>query len=437
MSMSKITRDLQWLTDDDGHLVGYRLNDGQEVTIGTTRPANAAAVVGAAGSVGSKVITIGDSITGEGGGPGVTNTNRFSNYSYFTHLNAKLRGALTLEANLGVSGQTTATLRTRLSEILGYDAGIVLWLMSGNGTAGGASTSDLLADTAAILDALTNAGKLVVVGLIPPRATSGTGSFSTTAMLEQVQTVNRFAINYANSNQRVFVADTYSPTVSLGGAAPRTGVCRDSPAIHPGPWGAQLYGNAFFQALSGKVGNGAPLSYAGAPYNLITTNLASWTASDAAGTVTTTDSTTATGSDGLADWLQIDATAFSAIGAIRQYAHPTISAGFSVGDVLQSAFELEVDSSTDIRAINFQVRFTGAAASLYMENMAEFSAAQGFTVYASDPLKMLVYTSPIVVVPEGTTSITAILRVVAQTTSAAAKVRFRRPTIINRTLAGY
>jgi hypothetical protein len=48
MSMSKITRDLQWLTDDDGHLVGYRLNDGQEVTIGTSRPANAAAVVGAA-----------------------------------------------------------------------------------------------------------------------------------------------------------------------------------------------------------------------------------------------------------------------------------------------------------------------------------------------------------------------------------------------------
>jgi hypothetical protein len=48
MSMSKITRDLQWLTDDDGHLVGYRLNDGQEVTIGTTRPDNATAVVGAA-----------------------------------------------------------------------------------------------------------------------------------------------------------------------------------------------------------------------------------------------------------------------------------------------------------------------------------------------------------------------------------------------------
>jgi len=395
----------------------------------------AAAVVGAAGSIGASVLTIGDSITGEGGGPGTTQPERWSSYSYFTHLNAQLKGALNMVANLGVSGQSTATLRTRLSEILSYDAGIVLWLMTGNGTVSGATTANLIADTQAILDALTNAGKLVVVGLIPPRATSGTGSFSTTAMLQQVQTVNRFAINYAAGNQRVFVADTYSPVVSLASAAPRAGVCRDSPAIHPGPWGAQLYAAAFFQALSGKVGNGAPLSYAGAPYNLIATDLASWTGSDVSGTVTTTDSTTATGSDGLADWLQINATAFSAIGTVRQYAHPLISSGFSVGDVIQAAVEVEVDSAVDIRAINFQVRLTGSG--LNLETMSEFNAGQGFTVYASGPLTRLVYVTPEYAVPVGTTSITPCLRVAAQTTSAAAKVRFRRPTIINRTLAGY
>ena len=395
----------------------------------------AAAVVGAAAGIGAQVITIGDSITGEGGGPGTSKGERWSNYSYFTHLNARLRGALNMVANLGVSGQTTATLRTRLSEILSYDAGVILWLMSGNGTAGGAATANLIDDTRMILDALTGAGKLVIVGLIPPRATSGTGSFSTTAMLEQVQTINRFAINYAAGNQRVFVADTYSPAVSLASADPRTGVCRDTPAIHPGPWGAQLYGDAFYQALSGKVGNAPPLSYVGAPYNLIATNLASWTGSDVSGTVTTTDSTTATGSDGLSDWLQINATAFSAIGTVRQYAHPVINSGFSVGDIIQAAVEVEIDSAVDVRAINFQVRLTGSG--LNLETMSEFNAAQGMTVYSSGPLTRLVYVTPAFAVPAGTTSITPCLRVVAQTTSATAKVRFRRPTIINRTLAGY
>lgn len=47
--MPRIVRDIQLLVnDDDDHLYGYRLSDGTEVRIGTSRPDNAAAVVGAA-----------------------------------------------------------------------------------------------------------------------------------------------------------------------------------------------------------------------------------------------------------------------------------------------------------------------------------------------------------------------------------------------------
>lgn len=46
--MPRIVRDIQLLVnDDDDHLYGYRLSDGTEVRIGTSRPENAAAVVGA------------------------------------------------------------------------------------------------------------------------------------------------------------------------------------------------------------------------------------------------------------------------------------------------------------------------------------------------------------------------------------------------------
>ena len=48
--MPRIVRDIQLLVnDDDDHLYGYRLSDGTEVRIGTSRPDNAAAVVGAVG----------------------------------------------------------------------------------------------------------------------------------------------------------------------------------------------------------------------------------------------------------------------------------------------------------------------------------------------------------------------------------------------------
>jgi len=48
--MPRIVRDIQLLVnDDDDHLYGYRLSDGTEVRIGTSRPDNAAAVVGASG----------------------------------------------------------------------------------------------------------------------------------------------------------------------------------------------------------------------------------------------------------------------------------------------------------------------------------------------------------------------------------------------------
>lgn len=46
--MPRIVRDIQLLVnDDDDHLYGYRLSDGTEVRIGTSRTENAAAVVGA------------------------------------------------------------------------------------------------------------------------------------------------------------------------------------------------------------------------------------------------------------------------------------------------------------------------------------------------------------------------------------------------------
>lgn len=57
--MPRIVRDIQLLVNDnDDHLYGYRLSDGTEVRIGTSRPDNAAAVVEAAGRGNSVARTV-------------------------------------------------------------------------------------------------------------------------------------------------------------------------------------------------------------------------------------------------------------------------------------------------------------------------------------------------------------------------------------------
>lgn len=56
--MPRIVRDIQLLVnDDDDHLYGYRLSDGTEVRIGTSRPDNAGAVVGTAIGVTGAAVT--------------------------------------------------------------------------------------------------------------------------------------------------------------------------------------------------------------------------------------------------------------------------------------------------------------------------------------------------------------------------------------------
>ena len=434
--MPRIVRDIQLLVnDDDDHLYGYRLSDGTEVRIGSSQPDNAAAVVGAAGRSGANVLIIGDSISFQNGGPGTSEERRWANYGYFPHLNAKTRGALNVVANLGVAGQTTATLVTRLPELLTYDAGLVFWIVSGNDTAAGAATSDLLANIGTVLDTLTDAGKVVVAATIPPRALSGTGSFSTSEMQTQVAITNAYLTSYALTNSRVRVADVWSQLANPADGSPYSGVMRDSPAIHPSPWGAQLIADAFFDAIQGRYGNAPLLGYVGSPYNLISTDLASWTASTPVGSVTSTDSTTATGSDGRNNWLQIDATVMSAAGATRRYTHANITTGWSVGDIIQCAVEAEVDSATDIRSLNFIAQCNGGGANL--ETMSGFAASTGLTVLSTQPQRRLMYVSPAWAIPSGTTSISPRLDIVAGSASSIAKVRWRNPVLINRTLRGY
>jgi len=73
--MPRIVRDIQLLVnDDDDHLYGYRLSDGTEVRIGTSRPDNATAVVGVAIAGGAQAKRVGTRVMSTV--PGIV-TNQF------------------------------------------------------------------------------------------------------------------------------------------------------------------------------------------------------------------------------------------------------------------------------------------------------------------------------------------------------------------------
>lgn len=413
------------LLNSSGRVVGNVDLDGKE------------RLLSAPVTVAHSCVLIGDSLTEQCGGPGTTEARRFANYGYITHLIGMLRGGLHVVSNLGVTGQTTQTLAARIeSEVLAVEAGIVIWLVSGNGIANGATGIEEIGVINGILQTLTLAGRLVVVGTIPPRAASGTGSFSTAAMLQYVEQVNRFLSAYARSNPMVMVADTHGALTDYATGVPASGVFRDTPAIHPGPLGAYLIAEAFFEVLDGKLTSVQPLAHLGSPYNLVSTALSSWTVNDTGGTTTRTESFTATGSDGRADWWETDISAMSAAGATRQAFHATIASGWSVGDVVQGICEYELDSATDLRALNLQIRQTGGVAT-NVESQSEFNASSGITLPSARQLRRGLMVTPRFAIVTGTTAIQPFLRVVAQSSSSVAKVRFRKPAVINLTLAGF
>ena len=409
-------------TDATGNVTGLVGPDGLPISLGSP-------CVG--------VVLIGDSITNNCGGTGTDNANKLANYGYYTWLNGMRRGAMRLIRNLGVAGQTMATLDGRIDgEVIPLYPGVVIWLLSGNGIVNGATATEEIVTISSIVGKLRGAGIHVLIGLIPPRATSGTGSFSTATMLQYVQQVNAYARYLAAVDSGIRVVDTHSAWLDFSTGVPKTGVCRGTPAIHPSVLGAYLLAETFNDGLNGWVSGSYQLSALGSSYNLISTALGSWTHNVPTGTVTSTQTAASTGSDGAADWLEWEITAMSAGGAIDQMYHGNISTGYSVGDTIQAAIEFEIESATDMRAINYQIAFNGASANL--DTCSEYSSSSsGLVLPSVRQLKRGILITTEYAVPASTTSLTPKLRMMADSASSVMKARFRNPVIRNITTCGY
>lgn len=392
------------------------------------------------------VVLYGDSKILNTGGPGVSGEERrFANYGQFTWVNARCRGAMRVIANLGISGVTLATLASdyNIARVIATGAKLCLFQVTGNGIANtaGITFTDLTTNLTKILLAFRNAGIYTVLGTVHPRALSGAGGFDTQAKRDLLVKFNQWIYaTFSEESAWCSVADMHGAVTEYSDGSPLAGAFRDTPAVHNAPYGAQLDADALVPIFKQRLRTDYKMVPLGNTYNILTTAMSSWTTSQVSGTVNATWDTAATGSDGLANWVQLTADTFSAGGALARLTHPSLNTGtgFSVGDILEPVIEIEIDSATDIRTINFIQQLNGASPAGNLETMAGFSAAQGITVNASTKAnyQRMIFRSPRYAVTGSTTSCSPRIDVVAQTTSAAIVVRYRYAAVMNLTTMG-
>lgn len=428
---TKSGQQMRWITDETGRIHGY-LDEQDGLLLSSSRRQRRRAAVG------------GDSISYQNLGPGTANPRQRPNYGYFTHLNALHRGGIDLRWNYGVAGQHSTTMLQRLRdrEFDLTDIDVFFWLVSGNGI--NQAVEDTPAKVRAVISEiasrLQDKGALLVMGNIPPRITTDVVGFDTTDERRLVSVANEHIWKLSSDNPDILVADVYSRLVDNSTGDPLSGVMQDVLPVHPGATGALLIAQEFYRSTRGVLPiGGYPLaanSYSG---NVITTNLSSWSSSEIAGTWGTKTVTHGVlGSDGRSDWTQVELATASAAGAVLQLATATISTGtntFQIGDVVQSAVEIEVVECVDMRALNMQCNLVGSGVAT--DTMAEYAlpaSGSGLNVAAARPLTDVLYTSPVFALPEGTTSVQPKLRFVANSTGSSATVRVRnRPHLRNLT----
>ena len=378
-------------------------------------------------------VLFGDSISYQNMGPGTGSPHQLSNYGYFTHLSSRLRGRLKLLANYAVVGSTLdAWVENQLPLVVTSPARIAITLLTGNNTVSFAGTTQAEIDAeitrqcaliVQIVSAVRASGKVLVFGTIPPRATSGgAAAFDTAGKRAVVAGVNRFALQIADSDPMVRVADMVRVLGTYDGT-PRAGVHRDTPAVHPGAMGALLIADALYPAFAGIVSGDT--IYTGAADTLLPSDISAWSA-NTSGTVTHTITHGVAGPDGLSDWSRQDVTAMAANGHFSQIYSPNITTGFAPGDTVAWSVECAIESLTNIRAVDCAIYVT-ATANLLASCMADYLAGTGISCGARDPI---VLSHPGTVVPAGATSISFRLKIVATDGASVGSVLWRAPRLV-------
>jgi len=284
---------------------------------------------------------------------------------WFHWFRAFVNGAATLVYNAGVGGNRYDQMLARFdADVLTHESDWVGIGSPTNDVTAGRTVEQITADLNAMLDKSINAGRRVVVHLIPPR-----DSFTTAAKREVVAKVNAYIADLAFTRRGVIPVDIWTPLADPATGAMMPGMSIDG--THYSIGGAARLGKATADALRNHLvprpprntSSVDPLSVLANPQFL--TSGAGWTA--LSGSTVTYE----TAAEGHGNKCKVAVTGNTSASATRGVTTTELlSAGrFAVGDIVQASVRvkwsnlvpLDIGTTTDC-APQFLLRHkTGAA----------------------------------------------------------------------------
>jgi lysophospholipase L1-like esterase len=249
--VNKVNRNIEWLVDDFGNLVGYQKSPGVEVTIPSyaTDP-QTGAVTGLVGPGGGKIadvsrlgttcVLFGDSFSSRNKG---ATTSRWLDYGYFTWAQALLGAPFTLLYNAGTSGNRTDEMLARMTDVTSYNPDWCFVQGGINDITYGTTAAQVALNLQNICTQLAGRGIRVALLAVAPNAQSAGNS-------RKVQQVNQAMREWCQRTYgQVIFVDTYAPMVdsTLTTGALASGMSDDS--LHPSGKGARAMGQAIATAL--------------------------------------------------------------------------------------------------------------------------------------------------------------------------------------------
>ena len=286
--MTKVDKNIDFLTDDDGNLIGSRnvrredgnpgFNDSYLAVYATDTSGNVTGLVGPGGMTlalnppGSTICAaFGDSITAQNTIVTSSQTYMYS-HGYMVWASVLSGGRLFFSPtlNFGVNGDTTTQMVDRAAAAAASAATLgakyVAILAGTNDITASVSFTTITTNLAKIYAAFLGLGVTPLLIPILPRANDGVGGSMTTASRQRLQRVNNWIRQYARDNPAVIFADpTFNITdYALTNGDPIGALAANATAytydgLHPANRAAYWIGKAVADAMQYRLA-GASMS---------------------------------------------------------------------------------------------------------------------------------------------------------------------------------
>lgn len=364
------------------------------------------------------IIIDGDSIAGLTSTTWATILSGGTSSGAFIWGNVMLNGYFKLVAEVGVGGERTDQLLSRLTDSLIIDGKYIHFIIGKNDVEQGIDTSVTIANLEEIFRQSIKAGKIVVASTIIP------GSNDTDLESQKIITINKWIKNQRSVLKNFIVVDYYKAMINKTTGLAKINYTYDG--IHPSSVGAYYMGKEFKTELA-LFASGSnhllPTSNANDSTQLLTNNLFINNSSGLATGYGKTGTYCTASIDETGEYIKQVLTITSSASASSFYYNNT-TADFTslIGESIFGAIEYEITEVTNIEYFDFWIECRTGSTVILAKYAIHQLAGQGITFEDEKSKGVLVTTD--LIIPTGTNRIMCWFE-----TKMVGTIKLSRPTV--------